>query len=565
MKKFRKKNIATEVEPDEIFLDASNLPEFDTQQFEGRIVTPIRKNALGFLGAVFFLIVIIFFWRVGVLSIARGEAYYERSVQNTLSREPIFAHRGIVYDRNQIKLAWNTESTDGNPLPHRTYALLSGLAHLLGYVSYPSKDNAGNYWQEDFIGQAGAEKEFNTALAGANGLKMLETDARGKTVSENLENPPKDGENITLSVDANLEQELFQAIASFAGPGSFSGGAGAIMDVHTGELLAVTSFPEYSSEVLSDGSDREKINAYLTDPNKPFLDRAVSGLYTPGSIVKPYLAVGALNEGVITPDKQILSTGSISIPNPYFPDLKTVFKDWRVNGWTDMRQAIAVSSDVYFYEIGGGYQDQKGLGIANIDKYIQMFGITQKTGVDLPAEAAGVIPTPDWKAKFFKGDAWRIGDTYHTAIGQYGFQVTPIQMLRAVGAIANGGTLYPPTVLKQGANPGFQNAPVPEKINISPDFFQVAREGMRQAVTQGTATVLDLPYVKVAVKTGTAQVGAKNQYDNAWSMGFFPYDNPHYAFIILMEAAPTANEVGASNVMRKVLDFMQANSPQYLQ
>ncbi len=555
----------SEIEPDEIFLDAKNLPDFDTQQFEGRIEKPISRNALKVLGTFFVLIAFVFFWRVGVLSIAHGQAYYDRSVQNTLKREPIFANRGIVYDRNGMRLAWNTEGTADDPVLHRAYSDISGLSHVVGYVSYPTKDKSGNYWQEKFIGRDGVEKKYDTLLSGTNGLKMIETDARGNVQSENLENPPKDGSNITLSINAKIQEKLFQAIASYSGPGSYNGGAGIIMDVHTGELLAITSYPEYKADVLSEGKDREKISGYLTDKNKPFLNRATSGLYAPGSIVKPFFALGALNENLISPSKQILSTGSISIPNPYFPDQKTVFKDWRVNGWTDMREAIAVSSDIYFYAIGGGYQDQKGLGIVNIDKYAGLFGLAQKTGIDLPGEASGTIPTPEWKLKYFKGDAWRIGDTYHTAIGQYGFQVTGIQMVKAAGAIANDGTLHTPSVLKAGSNPEIPSASKePEKIEINSNFFQVVREGMRLAVSDGTASALNFPYVKVAAKTGTAQVGIANQFVNSWSMGFFPYENPRYAFIVLMEAAPNANVASASSVMRHVFEYMYTDAPEYL-
>ncbi len=566
MRRLRKsKNLLAEIAPDEIFLDAKNLPEFDTQQFEGRIARPISKNAIRLLGALFSVGMIVFFWRVGVLSIAHGEAFFTRSVQNTLKREPIFSNRGIIYDRNQTKLAWNTESTEpDNSIPHRAYIDAPGFGHLLGYVSYPSKDASGHYWQEKFIGQGGVEKQYDKLLSGVNGLRMIETDAKGNIQSENLENPAKDGLNLTLSIDARIQQKFQEAIASYVSTDSFKGGSGVIMDINTGELLAITNFPEYQSSVLSEGNDREKINGYLSDKNKPFINRAVAGLYSPGSIVKPYFAIGALNEGVIDPLKQILSTGSISIPNPYFPDQKTVFKDWRVNGWTDMRHAIAVSSDVYFYEIGGGFQDQKGLGIVNIDKYAGIFGITEKTGIDLPGEIGGTLPTPDWKLKVFNGDAWRIGDTYHTAIGQYGFQVTPIQMARAASAIANGGTLLTPTVLKEESLTAVGEKPPVEKIDINPSYFQVAREGMRLAVTEGTAGVLNIPAVKVAVKTGTAQVGISNQYVNSWSMGFFPYDNPRYAFVVMMEAAPKANAAGASNVIRQVLDYMNTDAPEYL-
>jgi penicillin-binding protein 2 len=280
----------------------------------------------------------------------------------------------------------------------------------------------------------------------------------------------------------------------------------------------------------------------------------------PGSIVKPYFALGALNEGVIDPNKKILSTGSISIPNPYFPNQKTVFKDWRANGWVDMIQAIAVSCDVYFYEIGGGYQDQRGLGIANIEKYAELFGIGEKTGIDLPSEVAGTIPSPEWKTRKFPSDpVWHVGDTYHTAIGQYGFQVTPIQMARAVSAIANDGKLVTPHLLLNDT----ASAAKTSIIDLKKEYFDTVQEGMRQSVLVGTSTAVNVPYVEVASKTGTAQIGVAKDRENSWIMGFFPYQNPQYAFVILMESGPSSGTVGASSIMRQLLDWMSVNTPEY--
>jgi penicillin-binding protein 2 len=299
------------------------------------------------------------------------------------------------------------------------------------------------------------------------------------------------------------------------------------------------------------------IQDYLTDKKKVFLDRAISGLYTPGSIVKPFFAIGALTEGVIDPYKKILSTGSISIPNPYFPDKKTVFKDWRANGWTDMREAIAVSSDIYFYEIGGGFEGQKGMGIVNIEKYAKLFGIGEKTGVDLPDEKGGVIPSPLWKIKNFKGEVWRIGDTYNTTIGQYGFQVTPMEMVRAVSTIANYGSFITPHYISENTEK------IIPKIDLKKEYFDVAREGMRQCVLMGTCILLNVPYVQVAAKTGTAQIGINKNKVNSWIIGFFPYENPKYAFTIMMESGPSGNNVGASSIMRQLLDWMSINTPEY--
>jgi len=577
-RKFRKKSVKNSlVETDEVFLDSKNLQNFDRQQFEGRIEKPITKRNISFLGIFFLAIAIIFAARLSHLQIVNGDTNRKRSENNILEKVNIFTERGIIYDRNKRELAWNKQaqsaddaaigdsdekkSEEGSepPLLYTRAYLSPGFSHILGYVSYPTKDNAGNYWQSEFVGKDGLEKKYNDTLKGENGSKIIEVNAMGEMYSQNIVNIPKPGNDLNTTIDSRIQTELFSLIKNLSESYDFSGGAGVIMDVASGEIITSTSFPEYDSEILSLGRDASAIKTYVTDKRKFFLDRTVSGLYTPGSIVKPFFALGALSEGVIDPLKEILSTGSISIPNPYFPDQKTVFKDWRVNGWTNMAEALAVSSDVYFYEIGGGFEGQKGLGIANIEKYAKLFGFGDKTGVDLPDETVGTIPSPEWKAENFKGDAWRIGDTYHTAIGQYGFQVTPIEMARAVSAIANNGKLLTPHfVLGDTAMENQFSI-----IDMPKEYFDVVHLGMRKAVTEGTATSLNVPYVKVAVKTGTAQIGVAKNKVNSSVIGFFPYENPKYAFAIIMEAGPTTNSVSASTAVRGLLDWMSVNTPEY--
>jgi penicillin-binding protein 2 len=440
----------------------------------------------------------------------------------------------------------------------RTYKS-PGFAHLLGYVSYPQQDSSGNYWQTEFIGKDGLEKMYSDNIKGENGSKIVEVDVNKKIYSENIVNTPIHGQELITTVDSRIQGELFTLIKNLSESNSFSGGAGILMNIENGEILTSTSFPEYNGELLSLGKDSATIKSYLTDKRKVFMDRTISGLYTPGSIVKPFFALGALNEGVIDPNKKILSTGSISIPNPYFPGENSIFKDWRVNGWVNMVEAIAVSCDVYFYEIGGGFEGQKGLGIANLEKYAKLFGIGQKTGVDLPDEAGGTIPSPEWKIKNFNGDPWRIGDTYHTVIGQYGFQVTPLEMVRAVSVIANEGKLVSPHLIL-GDTVKENEVTI---INLKKEYFDTVQSGMRQAVSTGTAVALNVPYVDVAAKTGTAQIGVAKNKVNSWVIGFFPYENPKYAFTVMMEAGPSTNGVGASSIMRGLLDWMSINTPEY--
>ncbi len=557
LRKRKVKNADFFIEPDEIFLDSENLQNFDRQQFEGRIEKPISKKTIVFLGVFFALFLGVFSARLGYLQIQKGKAYLDRSQNNILEKQIIFSDRGIIYDRNKTELAWNKKASD-LPVAIRTY-LSPGFSHIIGYISYPMKDKSGNYWQNELEGKDGLEKQYNRQLKGENGSKIVEIDARRNVHSENIVNAPVRGKDLIITVDSRLQKELYALVKNLSQNNSFSGGGGVITDIQNGEILASVSFPEYDSEIISLGKDIKKIQSYLNDKRKIFLNRIISGLYTPGSIVKPFLAIGALAEGVIEPYKKILSTGSISIPNPYFPNQKTVFKDWKAHGWVDMRQALAVSSDVYFYEIMGGFEEQKGIGIANIEKYAKLFGLGEKTLIDLPNEKGGVIPGPLWKIKNFNGEAWRIGDTYNTAIGQYGFQVTPIEMARAVSAIANYGLLVSPHYILGDENKEKKIS----KIELKKEYFDVAREGMRQSVQAGTSALLNVPYVEIAAKTGTAQLGVNKNRVNSWIIGFFPYQNPKYTFTVIMEAGPSTNSVGASFVMRQLLDWMSINTPEY--
>ncbi len=558
---FKNKYRDVEIAPDEIFLDSKNLPNFNTQQFEGRIEKPIGKQVVVLLGVFFLFFGGAFIWKLGVLQIHQGEAYLKKSESNTLAKQPIFADRGLIYDRNGKLLAWNTWDIQSGKFeaPTRTYTSLSGFAHVLGYVSVPAKDAKGVYWQDGFIGKDGVEKFYDKRLQGKNGVRITETDVKGVVQSENIVSPPSPGDALYLSVDADIQNKLYSYIADMSRSVGFSGGAGVLMEINSGEVLALTSYPEYNPAVLSLGKDKQVISGYLTDNRKVFLNRAVNGLYTPGSIVKPFVGYGALVENVISPFKVILSNGSIEIPNPYFPEKKSVFKDHGVFGYVDMKKAIAVSSDVYFYAIGGGFKDQKGLGIVKIDDYARIFGIASKTGIDLSGEKEGNIPTPEWKIKTFKGDPWRVGDTYNTSIGQYGFQVTPIQMVRATASIVNGGNLVTPHLLHNDKDMEKKKS----TIKIDEEKMKYIREGMRMAVTEGTAMSLNLPNVKVAAKSGTAQVGLGNTNTNSWIIGFFPYENPKYAFVVMMERGPKAASGNATRVASQMIDYMTIYKPEY--
>ncbi len=562
-KKFFKKILRNrrryeDINPEDIFLDSANLPGFEEHALEGRLEKPMRKETFLALKIILAVVALALVSKLYFLSVISGEIYAEISENNRLQVSLIFANRGVILDRNEVELAGNDIKT-GNDFAGRRYAEFKGLAHAVGYLKYPLRDDAGVYYELNYQAKDGTELAFNAVLGGVNGRKLVETDVAGAVTSESIVEEPIDGRTVTLSIDAELTQALYNAIESLALKAGFVGGAGVIMDVETGEILALSSFPEYNQNALTRGIDQKSFDALLKSPRAPFLNRATGGLYTPGSIVKPIVALAALNERIISPDKEILSTGSITVENPYDPDKPSVFKDWKAHGYTNMSEALAVSSDTYFYAIGGGYKDQRGLGITLLDKYLTLFGLEEKTGIELPGELEGIIPNPEWKSDKFADDIWRLGDTYITAIGQFGTQITPVNAARFAAAIANKGKLLKPSLISGG-----QEEPVAGELHFAPEDWQVVHRGMRESVTYGTSLGLNVPYVEAAAKTGTAELGAGKTYVHSWTIGFFPYRKPKYAWAVIMEKAPAATAAGATAVMREVLDWMYWNRQEYL-
>lgn len=556
MRFFSRKRRGRQIELDEIFIDSSNLPSFDRARLEGRMEVPLSSRNLIGIAVVFAVIVLVFLGQVFTLQVVEGSAFRERSENNRLDESIIIAERGVLYDRNGERLAWNMKRDAGEELIRRAYTERRGLGQMVGYVSYPKRDSSGFYFRTEYEGISGIEAEYNTALAGTNGAQLIELDAGQEVISEHIVNTPEAGESITLSIDAEFSEVLHDAIAATAEEYGFRSGAGVVMDVHTGEIIALANFPSYDPGVLADGADAEAIQALNDDPRLPFLNRIMSGLYVPGSIVKPFVAYAALAEGIIDPLKTIVSTGSITIPNPYDPSRPSVFNDWRAHGAVDMRRALAVSSNVYFYVVGGGYQEQEGLGIDRIYEYMHRFGFGEPTGTPLATSRAGTVPNPSWKEEVFD-DVWRLGDTYFTAIGQFGFQVTPLQMLRAYAAIANGGTMLTPHFVEGEPAPSYD-------LGLDPAHLKVVQEGMRQSVLEGTARALNRTDVHFAGKTGTAQVGANNEYINSWAVGYFPYEEPQYAFVTLLERGPANNLFGAAPTMSRVVDWLIEHRPEYV-
>jgi penicillin-binding protein 2 len=564
----RRRAFIHEIAPEEIFLDSSNLPAHESSRLEGRVIRPVSRKSIFAVGVVFAAVAVIFGTRAFNLQIVRGADFAEISRDNTLTSWPVFATRGIIYDRTGTPLAWNEAQTASSsidsatttPYALRHYVVDPGFSVLLGFVRYPQHDASGAWWRTSYVGVSGLELQFDHELSGTNGSTMVETDAHNHVVQQNITTPPQNGADLHLTIDADLQTHLYDALVAQAKAQGFRAGAGVIMNVQTGELLALTTFPEYSNQAFTDGDDAA-IHAANANPLKPLLDRAVGGLYSPGSIVKTIFAAGALDSGIISPDKQIDSVGALKVPNPYQVGTYTIFKDWTAHGWIDMRTAIAVSSDEYFYTIGGGFGDQPGLGISGIDKYADMFGLNQKTGVDVPGEQTGIVPSPSWKAVNFPDDpTWRLGDTYHTAIGGYGFLITPMEAVRFAGAIANGGKLMVPTILAS-TTPRFST------IAVSDSDLQVVREGMRLAVTStrkdATIPQLDIPGIDLAAKTGTAQIGTRNQFVNSLAIGFWPVEHPKYAFAVVLEQGPSTETAGVAVGLVPFFTWLVSAHPEY--
>lgn len=553
-----KKGIDSRVDPDEILLDAKNLPAFDRARFEGQLEQSIGKRAVFWLSAFFLSIFLIYLFKLSVLQLSQGEGFSRRSQDNSLEQTAIYPSRGLILDRGGQILAWNA--------PERRYFEAPGFGHLLGYLGLPDEGEIVSGVARDPgepLGKEGVEEAYQEILSGDLGLKIREVDALGQLVSESVQVRPEAGEDLVLTIDARVQARLHQLIAALTRERGFSGGAGVIMEIASGDILALASVPEYSPNLLVAGRNtaaREVVEELISDPRSPFLNRAIAGLYAPGSIIKPIIAVGALSEDLIDPEKKILSTGSLRLPNPYQPGEFSIFLDWRAHGWVNLAQAIAVSSNVYFFTIAGGSPDvpeQVPLSIKRIASYAELFGLGKTTGIALAGEEIGTVPTPSWKATYFDGEPWRLGDTYNTAIGQFGFQVTALQMARAYAALGSGKLPRPRLALSDPIEA--------QDLLQSEEDLRPVREGLRLAVTSGTAQALSGLPLKLAAKTGTAQIDSAGRRVNSWVAGFWPLDNPRFSFAAVLEKGPAGNLVGAPIVMRDLLAWMAQETPEYLQ
>jgi penicillin-binding protein 2 len=443
------------------------------------------------------------------------------------------------------------------------------ISHPIGYTgkirAEEFKSDPENYTIFDWVGRDGLEKSYEKVLRKNPGKLQIERDALGNVISKKVLQFPDSGKSLVLWLDSNLQKKIEESLEKNLKRVGSERGVAVALDPKTGGVMAMVSLPSFDNNLFQKGSDSEALKSILEDPQKPLFNRAISGGYLTGSTIKPLIASAALEEKIISPEKKILDDkGMISIPNPYYPDQPWIFRDWKVHGWVDMRKAIAESCNVYFYTIGGGYGDQEGLGPTRIKRYLELFGWGNKTGIDLPAEEGGLIPDPEWKKQNFEkkiDQIWYDGDTYNFSIGQGFLKVTPLQVATAFSAIANGGTLYQPKIVQKivDSEKNLIEEIKPEIIRqnfIDPENLKVVKEGMREAVTYGSAVLLnDLP-VKAAAKTGTAEIWKKGEkLYTTWITVFAPYDDPQIVLTIMMEDVKDLSTLTVLPAAKEVLEW----------
>jgi penicillin-binding protein 2 len=432
------------------------------------------------------------------------------------------------------------------------------FSHLLGYLGRVSPaDLKKDPELLDFerIGKAGIEAVYEKDLRGQPGQITILRNASMEVLGQSYGEQPKSGNNLYLTVDKEFQEYLYNRLRSQVN--SLGGERGALaiaLDSDSGAVLALVSYPGFNTNSFSEGISQENLDALLNSKSKPLFNRTVTGLYNPGSTIKPIMAAAGLEEGIIDPNKKIETHGSISIPNPYDPEHPSIFVDWKNHGYVNLFDAIARSSNVYFYTVGGGFGELPGLGINRIASYLKEFGFDELSGIDLTNEDFGFIPSPENK----KGDIWRIGDTYHVSIGQGDLLVTPIRLLIDLNSLVNGGKIMKPYLLQNifdvDGRVIKENKPEALLENfLKPETAVTLKQAMAQTVSspQGTGHILaDLPFTSGG-KSGTAQIEANTKV-NALFFAFAPVDHPKISMLVLIENA----REGALNAIPVVKDSL---------
>lgn len=471
-----------------------------------------------------------------VSQISKDEIEDRVTKKGFASYDPIVLKENIDRDTAMI-LEYKTINLPGVVIakkPIREYLQVTRLGPVLGYVGKVTPQDLEqhpDYKSSYEIGQEGLESYYEENLRGTAGAFEVEVDSKGRQQRQLSITGPLPGNNLILNIDVDLEEKMTDVLAAQVEAADSPAGAMVALNPKNGQILALASYPTFDNNIFTSRDIDEEYAKLVNDPAKPMFNRAIAGTYPSGSIIKPFVAAAGLQEGIITANTTINDPGEIKVGSWVYPD-------WKVHGLVDVRKAIAESCNVFFYSVSGGWDKIKGLGIEKLKDYLLKFGFEENSGIDLPGEAKGLVPGPEWKEKN-KKEIWYLGDTYHLGIGQGDFLITPLQMAVATASIANGGELLKPQIVAKITNKDGQVIQeFPKEVKtadlINPDYLQVVREGMRQAVTTGSARRLsDLP-VTAAAKTGTAQFGNEGK-THAWMTTFAPYNDPQIVVVTVIE------------------------------
>ena len=454
------------------------------------------------------------------------------------------------------------------------------LGHILGYVGAITQEEYEElgderYLYSDQIGRSGVEASYERELRGTAGRQLVEVDAVGNVLRTLDETPPTPGLSLVLTIDIELQERIEEILTEHLGASLFA--AAVVLDVHTGEVLSMVSVPTYDVNVYTDLSS-ETYQELLEDPGQPLVNHAIQDQFPPGSIFKVVTAVAGLAEETITPETRIYSPGALEVHHALSPGIIYQFGD-TTQGVYNIRTALAESSNVYFYYVAGGepyrnpenpprHEDEQarldalaedgivagdvvfhGTGNEPLARWAREMGLDAPTGVDLVGEASGLITSAEQKLEAF-GEQWLDGDTYNMAIGQGFTTVTPLQMAVATAAIANGGTVYEPRVVRALLNSESRvvqpwQPAVRRQLDVDPEVLRIVREGMALCTLAGTChdALVELPEMLFGGKTGTAEFnqtgtavsGAEEGPTHGWFIAFAPFDDPEIALAVFFE------------------------------
>jgi penicillin-binding protein 2 len=454
--------------------------------------------------------------------------------------------------------------------PIRQYMEGPLTAHILGYVGRIPAESVEEYLARgydphlDRVGLAGVEYTFEEELRGRKGQKYIEVDVAGREMrTVGVAQGDDAGHNLVLALDLDLQWAVEMALRAGMQEAESTSGSAIVLNPQTGEVLALVTLPSYDNNLFASGISLQDYQRLAENPEHPLVNHAIGGQYPPGSTMKPIVASAGLEEGVVSLQNRLGCQGKLWLPNRYFPDdpeMAQPFYCWleRGHGALNIVEALSHSCDIFFYQLGGGFKEFDGIGLERLVEYAERFGLGQPSGIALTGETGGLVPTAKWKRLNY-AESWTTGDTYNISIGQGFILVTPLQMVNATAAVANGGTLYRPQIVYEVRTADGRlvrpfRPEVIRQVGVSPQHMELVRQGLRGAVAWGTARRADLPEVAVAGKTGTAEFpGPRDEEGNlpthAWFTAFAPYEAPEIALVVFVagggEGSSTAVPIAA--------------------